>query len=105
MLTLLDRQVDAVFAASDLMAIGAIRAIRDVGLSVPNEIAVAGFDDIPFAAMATPPLTTIRQPISQLGEEVTRVLVSQLDGASSEVSQKMLPVELIVRQSTVRKVD
>jgi DNA-binding LacI/PurR family transcriptional regulator len=87
------------------MAIGAIRAIREVGMSVPDEIAVAGFDDIPFAAMATPPLTTIRQPISQLGEEVTRVLVSQLDGASSEVSQKMLPVELIVRQSTVRKVD
>jgi DNA-binding LacI/PurR family transcriptional regulator len=55
--------------------------------------------------MATPPLTTIRQPISQLGEEVTRVLVRQLDGASDAVAQKMLPVELIVRQSTVRKID
>jgi LacI family transcriptional regulator len=101
---LLQENIEAVFAASDMMAIGAMRAIRDAGLRVPDDIAVAGFDDIPYASVFTPSLTTVRQPISQLGDEVAKVLVNLLDGTVEGSSQVILPVELIVRDSTVKSV-
>ena len=63
----LARRPDAVFAASDIMAIGALRALREAGLRVPEDVAVVGFDDLPQAARTEPPLTTVRQPIYRLG--------------------------------------
>jgi LacI family transcriptional regulator len=102
MQALLDQDVDAVFAANDMIALGAMRAIREAGLDVPSDIAVIGFDDIPFAVMSQPPLSTIRQPISLIGAETTRELIEYLEHDEPEVQQKVLPVELIVRESTLR---
>jgi LacI family transcriptional regulator len=103
MQALLDQDVDGVFAANDMIALGAMRAIREAGLDVPGDIAVIGFDDIPFAVMSQPPLSTIRQPISLIGAETTRELIDYLEHDEPEAQQKVLPVELIVRESTVRR--
>ena len=69
---------DAVFAASDSMAIGALKAVRAAGLRVPDDVALVGFDDIPLASALEPPLTTIRQPIFRLGHTAACVLVDDL---------------------------
>src|SRR5687767_3565689 len=66
--------LDAVFVASDAMAVGALRALREAGKRVPEDIAVAGFDDLPFSARTDPPLTTVRQPIQQMGATAVEVL-------------------------------
>ncbi len=90
--------VDGVFAASDLVAVGAIRAIRAHGRRVPEDVAVVGFDDIPGAAELDPPLTTVRQPVAELGGAMTRLLLDRIDGAEA-ASGTLLPVELVVRRS------
>lgn len=97
---LLEKNVDAVFCASDVTAIGAIKAIREAGLRIPHDVAVGGFDDMAIAAQASPPLTTIRQPMSQLGETATKALAAVLEGREEEPYKNILPVELIIRQST-----
>ena len=102
MQTLLKHGVDGVFTASDMMALGAMRAIREAGMDVPRDIAVIGFDDIPYAALSTPPLSTIRQPISLIGAETARVLIEFLEHDEPTPSHTMLPVELVVRESSVR---
>ncbi|SFS17533.1 transcriptional regulator, LacI family [Dyella sp. OK004] len=100
--TLLDRQIpfDAVFAASDLIAIGAMRALADHGKTVPNDIAVAGFDDIPTASFINPQLTTVRQDTQQAGEALVDNLLRLIRNEPAESA--MLPVNLIVRKSSVR---
>jgi DNA-binding LacI/PurR family transcriptional regulator len=82
------------------MALGALRAIREAGLQVPYDVAVIGFDDVPFSALSTPTLSTIRQPISLLGEETTTMLINHLESGSNQAVSKILPVELVVREST-----
>lgn len=90
----------AVFSANDLMAIGAIRAIKERGLSVPEDVAVVGFDDIDTADYITPPLTTVRQPIFELGKVAGENLINLIEEwPPQEPIQKILGVELIVRQS------
>jgi len=83
MARLLERgtDVDAVFAASDLMAAGAIATLRRAGLRVPEDVAVAGFDDSGVAANHEPPLTTIRQPWDRISEEMVAVLLEVIAGA------------------------
>lgn len=97
---LLTQDVDAVFCASDVMAGGAIRAITESGLRVPNDVAVAGFDDIPAAKRTNPPLTTVHQPIQQLGAAAAEGLINLLEGRQEAPYHKLFPVELIVRAST-----
>ena len=93
-----DPDLDAVFAASDLMAHAALRTLREAGRRVPADVAVIGFDDIETAAYTDPPLTTIRQPIVELGRAMTRQLLRI--AAGEEVEQAlMLPTELVVRES------
>jgi LacI family transcriptional regulator len=102
MTRLLPERPTAVFAASDSMAIGAIRAIRAAGLSVPEDIAVVGFDDIPMALTVDPQLTTVRQPIERLGHLAVEVLIQRLeqeDGQAASIQRIVLPTELIVRKS------
>ncbi len=96
---LLDRgaRFDALFAASDLLAIGAIRALADRGLSVPEDVAVVGFDDIPMASFVNPPLTTVMQDQKRAGELLVDNLLQQIRG--EEVSSMMLPAKLVVRRS------
>lgn len=91
---------DAVFCANDLMAIGAIDALREAGLNVPGDVAVAGFDDVDAATIVHPPLTTVVNPAYDIGVSAGRLLVSRLsgeyDGAGREVP---LPCPLVVRDS------
>ncbi|GAP65585.1 LacI family transcriptional regulator [Mizugakiibacter sediminis] len=88
---------DAVFAASDLLAIGAMRALDDAGVRVPAEVSVAGFDDIPMARFATPPLTTVVQNTKLAGELLVERLLKQIRG--EPVESTMLPAELVIRRS------
>jgi DNA-binding LacI/PurR family transcriptional regulator len=91
----------AVLAMSDAMAIGAMRALRDLGLDVPGDVSVVGFDDIDLAQHVNPPLTTVHQPIRRKGEEAVRVLLSVVqrrDQARPE--HRRLETRLIVRGST-----
>lgn len=96
---LLSLKPDAVFAATDLMALGAIHAIQEAGLRVPDDIAVVGFDDFPIARTATPPLTTIRQPVELSGELAVRTLNDCIQTEDMPPQRTVLPVELIIRGS------
>jgi DNA-binding LacI/PurR family transcriptional regulator len=91
--------IDGVFVASDLMGIGALRALRELGRRVPDDVAVVGFDDAPMALYAAPPLTTIRQPIELLGQEMVRLLLHRLAEPHGEPQTIILPTELVVRMS------
>ncbi|MFK0173651.1 LacI family DNA-binding transcriptional regulator [Streptomyces sp. NPDC090306] len=90
--------LDAIFAASDNMAAGALRALRDAGRGVPDDVSVVGFDDAPVAGLMTPRLTTVRQPIRQLGSEMARMLLALING--EDPSPLILPTRLVVREST-----
>ena len=92
----------AVFAASDMLALGALAAAREKGLRVPENVSVAGFDDIDFAAFSDPPLTTVRVPASKMGEMAVDVLMDMIEGNPEEVRQISLDTELIVRGSCKR---
>ncbi|CAG0937092.1 Ribose operon repressor [Thermoflexales bacterium] len=96
---LLPRRPEAVFAASDTMAIGALRAIREVGLRVPDDLALIGFDDTPLAARTDPPLTVIRQPAQQLGRMAVEILLEVIDYPEVAPQCLILPTELVVRAS------
>jgi LacI family transcriptional regulator len=96
----LDEPPTAVVCASDMMALGAIRAVAEAGLSVPDDVSIVGFDDIQLAGHVQPPLTTLRQDKARLGAEAGRAL-TRLIAADPAVPEAMtLPVELIVRGST-----
>jgi LacI family transcriptional regulator len=97
---LIDRGVDAIFCASDATAEGALGAIRARGLRVPSDIALAGFDDLEFAAALDPPLTTIRQGVEQQGAEAAHTLFQLMDDPESGPRRVLLPTELVIRQST-----
>lgn len=92
--------VDALFAASDLMAMTAIGALRRVGRRVPEDLIVAGYDDIQLAAYFNPGLTTVRQNIADAGEQIVASLLAQIDGDKS--MPRLLNTELVVRESTHR---
>ncbi|OPX37948.1 MAG: hypothetical protein B1H11_05165 [Desulfobacteraceae bacterium 4484_190.1] len=94
-----DPPIEAVFAASDTMALGAIRAIREQGLRVPQDVAIVGFDDVPLAAQVDPPLTTVRQPISAMGRTACRLLVQLMQGEPVLQRKVVLYTQLVVRQS------
>ena len=90
----------AVVAASDLMALGALRAADEAGREVPRDVSIIGFDDIQLAGHVHPPLTTLRQDKAGLGAEAGRALLALISGDSDEPPVKTLPVELVVRGST-----
>jgi DNA-binding LacI/PurR family transcriptional regulator len=98
--TLIDRGVsfDAIFAASDLIAIGAMRALAEAGLSVPADVAVVGFDDIPAASLTSPPLTTLMQDMKGAGRLLVETLIAQVEDRGLPSSP--LPARLVVRGST-----
>jgi DNA-binding LacI/PurR family transcriptional regulator len=89
--------IDAVFAASDLMAVGAMRALRDLGRQVPADVAVVGFDDSVIARQTDPPLTTVHQPVEAMGREMARLLLARIGGA--EASSIMVATHLVRRAS------
>ncbi|WP_067734056.1 LacI family DNA-binding transcriptional regulator [Novosphingobium naphthalenivorans] len=89
---------DAVFAASDLIAIGAMRALAEAGLSIPGDVAVMGFDDIPAASMTNPPLTTVMQDLKGAGERLVETLMAQIEDRQRPA--ETLPARLVIRRST-----
>jgi LacI family transcriptional regulator len=89
---------DAIFTGDDDNAIGVIQALREAGRKIPEDIAVAGFDDSLFARILTPPLTTVRAPLEQVGREAVRQLIHLIRGEPAE-ARLVLPTELILRQS------
>lgn len=99
-LLLLRERPTAVFAANDLMAIGAMKAIRDSGLHVPQDIALVGFDDIPAAQLISPALTTIHQDQAGMGRKAADLLIQRLEGKAPAQGQSVeMPYELIIRES------
>lgn len=96
---LLPHQPDAVFVASDSMALGALRALRQTGRRVPADTAVVGFDDLPTSATSDPPLTTIRQPILRIGAQVVDTLIDILNDGSQPPRHIEMPTELVIRES------
>ena len=99
-LTLLARgqPFDAIFAASDLIAVGAMRALHDAGIRVPQDVSVVGFDDIPMARFAVPPLTTVVQDTSRAGQLLVSTLMQLVRDEKAESA--MLPASLVVRRSS-----
>ncbi|AGL18403.1 LacI family DNA-binding transcriptional regulator [Actinoplanes sp. N902-109] len=93
-----DPGVDAVFAASDLMALGALRTLRRAGRRVPDDVALIGFDDTAAARHAQPPLTTVHQPIVDIGRTMARQIIRQAAGERIEPSV-VLPAALMIRES------
>ncbi|KJK37329.1 transcriptional regulator [Streptomyces variegatus] len=90
-------EVDGVFAANDNMAAGALRTLRAAGRAVPADVAVVGFDDLTVALVADPPLTTVHQPITALGREMARMLVTVVNG--QDPTPLILPTRLVIRSS------
>jgi DNA-binding LacI/PurR family transcriptional regulator len=93
-----DSRLDAVFVASDLMADGAMRTLRQTGRRVPDDVAIVGFDDIEIARYTEPPLTTVRQPILEVGAEMVRQILRLAAGKEIEPAV-VLPTEFILRES------
>jgi DNA-binding LacI/PurR family transcriptional regulator len=97
-----NRNFSALLAFNDSSAIGAIRAIHEAGLRVPEDISVVGFDDIQSAAYSNPTLTTIRQPLHKMGEIAARTLLSRIDNPEQDLPELLIEPELIIRKSTAR---
>ena len=94
--------VTAIFSGNDLIALGVLEAVEQAGRIVPADLSVVGFDDIFVAALARPPLTTIRQPIARLGKEAAELAIDIVEGRAAQAERRILPVELVVRGSTTR---
>lgn len=101
-LRLIDAGATGIVAASDMMALGAIRAARDRGLSVPGDVSVVGFDDTELMRYTDPPLTTVHQPVTRIVDHAVDVLFAQIEGRPFERTERLVPGELIVRGSTAR---
>lgn len=95
----LEKPPTAIFSCNDMMAAGALHAIYEHGLRVPEDIAIVGFDDIPQTKVIIPPLTTIRQPNEEMGSKATEMLIDRLEGKDGQPAQVIFPTTLVVRQS------
>jgi LacI family transcriptional regulator len=91
---------DAVVCGNDLVAIGVVRGLRDAGVELPREVAVTGYDDVGFAEVCDPPLTTVHQPVDAIGETAVRLLLERAGGAHRSAREVRLAPELVIRAST-----
>jgi DNA-binding LacI/PurR family transcriptional regulator len=94
-------EFDAVFAACDVAAIGAMHALQNMGRAVPDDVAVVGFDDLPAASLSSPPLTTVTQDSHQAGEALIESIIEAVERGSTK--NRVLPVQLKIRESSVRR--
>jgi LacI family repressor for deo operon, udp, cdd, tsx, nupC, and nupG len=92
---------DAIFAASDEMAVGALQVLHEHGVSVPGEIAVVGFDDVAMAQLTHPPLTTIHHPMREMARDAARLLIEQINGERVKDTPTIFPTHLVIRASSV----
>jgi DNA-binding LacI/PurR family transcriptional regulator len=93
-------ELDAVFCADDLMAAGALRVLKEAGRRVPEDVALVGYDDSAIAASTEPPLSSVRQPIEEMGREMTRLLLAGIEAPSRTPRRVILAAELVVRASS-----
>jgi DNA-binding LacI/PurR family transcriptional regulator len=93
--------LDAVFVASDLMAVGASAALRAAGRAIPEDVAIVGFDDSPLTTTTQPPLSSVRQPIEEMGREMARLLVQEIRFPGGPPRRVILDTRLVVRESSV----
>jgi DNA-binding LacI/PurR family transcriptional regulator len=91
-------QFDAVFAACDVAAIGVMHVLQNLGRSIPDEVAIVGFDDIPAASLSSPPLSTVRQDSRKAGETLVEAAVEAVEYGTAR--SELLPVKLVVRESS-----
>jgi DNA-binding LacI/PurR family transcriptional regulator len=96
-------RLDAVFVASDLMGVGALSALQAAGRAVPDDVAVVGFDDSPLAAQAQPPLSSVRQPIEEMGREMAQLLIRMISSRERIARRVILATELVIRASSRRE--
>lgn len=96
---LIPKGPDAVFVASDTMAMGALRALREAGIRIPEDMAIMGFDGLPSSENAIPALTTIRQPVTDTGARAVHILNDLVTGISTAPVAEIIPVELVIRES------
>jgi DNA-binding LacI/PurR family transcriptional regulator len=89
----------AIFAGSDLQAAGAYQALREHGLSIPSDMSIVGFDDVPLANLMSPPLTTIRQPLAQMGKTAVDMLLRSIEGQTPDPARVELATNLLERES------
>ncbi|CAG1014604.1 partial putative HTH-type transcriptional repressor ExuR, partial [Anaerolineae bacterium] len=89
----------AIFASNDLSAFGAMEAVRESGLRIPEDVSIIGFDDVPQAALVHPKLTTVRQPLDQIGRVAVRMLLEQIDNPGHPPRRVTLATRLVVRDS------
>ena len=94
------RDIDAVFAASDLMAAGAMSVLEAAGRRIPQDVAVVGYDDSPVASTLRPRLTSVHQPIEEMGREMARLLIDQVEGRDTVQRRVILATELVKRASS-----
>ena len=92
-------EFDGVFCYNDMMAFGAMKALKELGYKIPDDVAVVGYDDIMFSSLVCPSLTTVRIKKFEMGFEAFRMLLQRLRGQRKKVKRKILDVELIVRES------
>jgi LacI family transcriptional regulator len=98
-------EVTLLVCANDVVAIGVLRALKQLGVMVPEEVSVLGFDDVPWAALLEPPLSTVRQPVAELGRTAVMLLHERIQAPEVSVKRQVLPVELIARRSAHRARD
>ena len=101
-LYLADKKVTAIFASNDFSAMGALSGIKEAGLSVPEDISLAGYDDIDFVSFLEVPLTTVRQPVNEIGKRATQIIHEIVQNNDCGKKIEILKPELIVRKSTRR---
>lgn len=96
---LLPLKPDALFVVSDIMVLGALGAIREAGLRVPQDVAIVAYDDLPVAAQSSPPLTTVRQPIRRLGLKLVETLLDIIQSGRRPPRRVVFDTELVFRES------
>jgi DNA-binding LacI/PurR family transcriptional regulator len=95
-----DREVTAVFAANDEMALGVMRAMFEAGREVPRDVSIVGFDDVPYARYLTPALTTVRQDFEEIGQRSVEMLLEAMRGVVDPHVRAAITLELVIRDST-----
>jgi LacI family transcriptional regulator len=96
---LIGQDFDALFAASDMTALGVLKAMNEVGIRVPEDVALIGFDDLPTALSATPHLTTVHHPIMEKGARAAELLIDMIEGSLTHPTHELLPTYLVIRES------
>ncbi|MEO0562879.1 MAG: substrate-binding domain-containing protein, partial [Chloroflexota bacterium] len=96
----LDQRPTAIFALTDVTAVGVLHAAKELGVSIPQDVSVMGYDDLPIASYMLPALTTVRQPLTQMGEVAADLLLESIRNPDFEPQKAVLTTQLIVRHST-----